>query len=118
MSEPIELPPTPPLPLPMPMQPVGYPVYLVQPSPPRGMSIASMVLGLVSILFGFTFFLPLTGLILGIIGARREPTGRGMAVTGIVLNSLILAGWVIVVLFIILVGVIGTGAALTSIPNR
>lgn len=68
---------------------------------PRGMSIASMVLGLVSIVTGFTFVVPIVGLVLGIVGLRREPAGRGMAIAGLILNGLMLVGWILVVLFFV-----------------
>jgi hypothetical protein len=51
----------------------------------NGMAVAALVLGLVSILFG-----PCTGLIgliLGVIGLRK-PSGKGMAVTGLLLGGL------------------------------
>ena len=60
-------------------------------APPRGLSIASLVIGLVSILLGFSLIVPLAGLILGILGAKREPAGKGMAIAGIVINAIILA---------------------------
>jgi hypothetical protein len=84
---------------------VGY-----QPGPPKGLSVTSMVLGLVSIVLGFTFLVPLVGFVLGIIGVRREPAGRGMAITGLVLNGLFVIGWALVIIFVF---VIGIGAATT-----
>lgn len=67
---------------------------LVQaPSQPKGMSIASMVIGLVNVLMGWTIILPIIGLIFGIVGLRKEPAGRGMAITGIVLSGVIVAFW-------------------------
>ncbi|MGO2004495.1 MULTISPECIES: DUF4190 domain-containing protein [Micrococcaceae] len=72
--------------------------------PPRGMSIASMVLGLVSILAGFTGIVPIVGLVLGIIGLRREPAGRGMAIAGIIINSLTLLGWLLLIIFVVAIG--------------
>ena len=60
-------------------------------APPRGLSIASLVIGLVSIVLGYTFVLPIVGLILGVLGLKREPAGRGMAIAGIVINAIILA---------------------------
>lgn len=85
---------------------VGY-----QPGPPKGLSVTSMILGLVSILFGFTFLVPVVGLILGIVGLRKEPAGRGMAIAGLVLNGLFVLGWALVIIFVF---VIGIGAATTS----
>ena len=95
-------------------QPVyPMPAYLVPP-PPKGLSIASMVLALVSILAGFTFLVPIAALILGIIGLRKEPAGRGMALTGVILSSLILLVWAIIVVVFIVLGFSIFGIALTS----
>jgi hypothetical protein len=124
MSEPqsdnwrAEVPPTP-RPAQQPNQTQQYPhlpptqhvVVGYQPGPPKGMSVTSMVLGLVSIVLGFTFLVPVVGFILGIVGLRREPAGRGMAITGLVLNGLFVVGWALVIVFVF---VIGIGAATTS----
>jgi len=78
-------------------------------SPPRGLSIASLVLGVVSLFFGFTFAVPVIGVILGWIGLRREPAGRGFALAGVWINGLILAFWIvttIVVIFAVIAGAI------------
>ena len=61
----------------------------------RGFSIASLVLGLVSIVASSTFFVPIAGLVLGILALKREPASRTMAIWGIVLNSVMLAGTVL-----------------------
>src|SRR5690606_30926914 len=62
-------------------------VYVVQ-AQPKGFSVTALVLALVSIVFGFTLILPLAALIFGIIGAKKEPAGRGMAIVGIVIGAL------------------------------
>ncbi|BDI23828.1 DUF4190 domain-containing protein [Herbiconiux sp. L3-i23] len=60
----------------------GQPQY----QPPRGLSIASMVLGIVGLVAGwFLLGVPsIVGVILGHMGLRREPAGRPFAVTGLV----------------------------------
>lgn len=58
----------------------------------RGFSISSLVLGLVSIVASYTFFVPVVGLVLGIMALQREPASRTMAIWGIVLNAVMLAG--------------------------
>lgn len=63
---------------------------------PKGFSIASLVLGLVSIVAGFTFFVPVIGLVLGVLALKREPASRTMAIWGVVLNAVMLAGAVLV----------------------
>lgn len=62
----------------------------------RGFSIASLVLGLVSIAASATFFVPVVGLVLGVMALKREPASRTMAIWGIVLNGVMLAGAVLV----------------------
>ena len=62
----------------------------------RGFSVASLVLGLVSIVASSTFFVPIIGLVLGIMALSREPNTRTMAIWGIVLNAVMLAGTMLV----------------------
>ncbi|WP_448809544.1 hypothetical protein [Agromyces bauzanensis] len=79
-----------------PQAPFGEPnPYAAAPAPAeetRGFSIASLVLGLVSIVASSTFFVPAAGLVLGIMALNREPASRTMAIWGIVLNAVMLAG--------------------------
>lgn len=67
-------------------------------APTQWLSISALVLGIVSIFAGWTFVVPAAGLVLGILALKREPTGRTMAIWGIVLNSVLLAGGVLVAL--------------------
>ncbi len=106
------------------MQPYAQPYAPVYPapypypaSPPKGLSISSMVIGLVSLFFGFTFVLPVVGFVLGLMGLRREPAGRGMAITGVVLNGLFLLGWAaLVLLWVFVMGglLAGVGSAAST----
>jgi len=84
-------------------QPGGQPTAqpAVQPTAlplaePRAFGIASLVLGLVSIVAGFTFFVPIVGVVLGVLALKREPASRTMAIWGIVLNAVMLAGALLV----------------------
>jgi hypothetical protein len=84
----------------------GAPAYAA--APPTGLSITSFVLGLVSIFFGFIFFVPLVGLVLGILAVKKEPTARGFAIAGIWINAVMLGLVVLgVVVIVILVAVFG-----------
>ncbi|MBD8467914.1 MULTISPECIES: DUF4190 domain-containing protein [unclassified Plantibacter] len=106
------------------MQPYAQPYAPVYPapypypaSPPKGLSISSMVIGLVSLFFGFTFVLPVVGFVLGLMGLRREPAGRAMAITGVVLNGLFLLGWAaLVLLWVFVMGglLAGVGSAAST----
>ena len=84
--------------------------------PPRGLSIASMVIGIVSLLFAwFTVVIPLVGLILGVVGLRREPAGRGFALTGIWLNAILLGITVIAIVAFLAIFLVAGAAALPFI---
>jgi hypothetical protein len=72
------------------------------------------VLGLVSLVLFWTVVCPIVGLILGIVGVRREPAGRGFAITGLVLNGLLLLIPVAVILFLLAAGTTVAGVAATS----
>ena len=90
-----------------PQQPVAdqsnpYAAYSGPVAESRGFSIASLVLGLVSIVASYTLVVPAAGLVLGIMALKREPASRTMAIWGIVLNAVMLGGAVLV----------GIGAAL------
>lgn len=56
------------------------------------LAISSLVLGVVSIALGWTFLAPIAGLVVGILALGREPHNRTMAIWGIVLNAVVLAG--------------------------
>lgn len=65
-----------------------------------GLSVASMVLGIVSIVTWCAWFISIPcsilALIFGILGVKKP--GKGMAITGIVTGSIVLAIWVLVFL--------------------
>jgi hypothetical protein len=61
----------------------------------RPLSIISLVIGLASIVFGQTFFLPIAGIVLGFLGYRSEPQGRAFSVWGIVIGFVAIFGWII-----------------------
>ena len=61
----------------------------------RTLSTLSLVGGIVSIVFGQAFLIPIAAIILGVLGYRQEPTGRPFAVWGIVLSGIALFGWLI-----------------------
>ena len=64
---------------------------------------------MISIVAGFSVILPLVGVVLGIMGLKREPKARGMAIAGIWINGVILT-LVFIGLLIALVALIGFGA--------
>lgn len=81
-------------------------------APARTLSITSFALGLASIFFGWTFLAPIAGIVVGALALGREPQGRTLAIWGIVLNAVMLAG----ILIGILVAVVGFGVGLAFLP--
>jgi hypothetical protein len=61
------------------------------------MAIVSLIIGILSLCLGWTFILPIIGLVLGFLG--RASAQRTMATIGIVLNILALVGNLIFIFF-------------------
>ena len=64
-------------------------------APERTLSTLALIAGIVSIVFGQTFFVPIAAIVLGVLGYQRELAGRAFAVWGIVLGAVALFGWVL-----------------------
>ena len=81
-------------------------------SPRTGLGTASLVLGVCSLLAGWTFLAPVIGLVLGIVSRGREPLARGRAGWGVLLNLAALAVWVLLVVLLLVHGAVAlwTGA--------
>ncbi|QTF73760.1 DUF4190 domain-containing protein [Arthrobacter woluwensis] len=76
-----------------PAQAYGQPYYPgLGPSEPKGMSITALVLGIVGVISGGWFILPqILAVVFGHIGLKKEPSVKGMAITGLVLGYLMVA---------------------------
>lgn len=92
----------------------GYPAPGMAPQPPMmigppkapGISIAALVLGIVSVCVPYVNFVTMIlAIVFGVIGinkANRDPTtvgGKGMAIAGLVLGIIAAAFWLIVFIF-------------------
>ena len=60
-----------------------------------GKGTASLLLGICSLLAGWTLVAPVLGLILGFMSRGDEPFARGRAGWGILLNLLAMLGWIL-----------------------
>ncbi len=60
-----------------------------------GKGTASLLLGICSLLAGWTLIAPVLGLILGVMSRGDEPFARGRAGWGILLNLFAMLGWII-----------------------
>jgi hypothetical protein len=63
------------------------------PAEPKSLSIASMVCGIASVMLGWFLLPQIAAIITGHLALRREPTGKGMSITGLVLGYLCLLGY-------------------------
>ncbi|MGO4189450.1 DUF4190 domain-containing protein [Pseudarthrobacter sp. TAF60_1] len=74
--------------------PYGQPAYYGMPAAqPKGLSITSMVCGISSVLLGWFLLPQLAAIITGHLALGREPSGKGMSITGLVLGYLCLLGY-------------------------
>ncbi len=87
------------------------------PAEPRGLSIAALILGSAAVFTGGLLILPqLLAVVFGHLALRREPAGRPLALTGLIMGYvMLLVGLLLVVGFILLVA-LGTAASVTTGP--
>lgn len=76
------------------------------------LALTSFMLGIASIVFGWTFVAPLTGIILGSIALRRRADDRKLALWGVWLNGIMLALTVLALLAVLAL----VGFGLLAIP--
>ena len=74
-----------------------------------GKGTASLLLGICSLLAGWTLIAPILGMILGVSSRGSEPFARGRAGWGIFLNLIAMLGWIIAVVAVVAAGA-GTAA--------
>ncbi|WP_336652178.1 MULTISPECIES: DUF4190 domain-containing protein [unclassified Leucobacter] len=78
----------------------------------RTFAITSFVLGIASVVSGWTFIAPITGLVFGVLALRRKTGERTLALWGVWLNAAMLALTALAVL--VIVALLGFG--LLTIP--
>lgn len=102
--------------------PVAYPM---QPAQTSGLAVTSMIMGIISLLGGTVLLLPpLFAVIFGHIAAgtcSKNPmiAGKGMAIAGLVMGWICLAGWIVLFLFfggIAALGIMGAAASSVAQP--
>ncbi|NUP59565.1 MAG: DUF4190 domain-containing protein [Pseudarthrobacter sp.] len=71
----------------------GEPTRYGHPAGPKTLSIASMVCGIASVIMGWLMIPQLAAIITGHLALRREPSGKGLSIAGLVLGYLCLLGW-------------------------
>jgi hypothetical protein len=63
------------------------------PPEPKTLSIASMVCGIASVIMGWILLPQIAAIVTGHLALKREPAGKGMSITGLVLGYLCLLGY-------------------------
>ena len=71
----------------------GQASYYGSQAEPKTLSIASMVCGIASVIMGWLILPQLAAIITGHLALRREPSGKGMSISGLVLGYLCLLGY-------------------------
>ncbi|WP_022905519.1 hypothetical protein [Curtobacterium sp. B18] len=79
-----------------------------------GLGTASLVLGICSLLAGWTFVAPIVGLCLGVASRSREPFARGRAGWGILLNLVALAVWILLLALFVVGGAFAVWTGVTQ----
>ncbi|PPG05327.1 MULTISPECIES: DUF4190 domain-containing protein [unclassified Rathayibacter] len=92
----------------------AVPPAALAPAPSTPFSLTSLILGVTSVFFGLTVIAPAAGLVFGILGLRREPSGRTLSIWGIVLNSVMLGLVLLFAIAVLVVVVLVPLAALAS----
>lgn len=95
-----------------PASPYGQPSYYGMAAEPKNLSIASMCCG-IAVFVGFGFFLlpQVAAVILGHMALRREPSGRGFAIAGLVMGYI---GIALTILVIVVFALLLAGLSTTS----
>jgi hypothetical protein len=93
--------------------------YQGQPRTTSGLAVASMIIGILSVLGAWVFLIPpLLAVIfghssLGSCNKNPQLDGKGMAIAGLVMGWLCLTGWILFILFfggLAILGAIGAAA--------
>lgn len=84
----------------------SVPPHTVAAAPSTPFSLTSLILGVTSVFFGLTVIAPVAGLVFGVLGLRREPTGRTLAIWGIVLNAVMIGLVGLFLAFLIFAGLL------------
>ena len=85
--------------------------YYGMPAEPKALSIASMVCGIASVILGWFLLPQVAAIVTGHLALRREPSGKGMSITGLVLGYLCLLGYGAFWVFVIVAAAMyGTGS--------
>jgi len=94
--------------------------YGGQPTKTSGLAVTAMIMGILSVIGGAIFFLPpLLAIIFGHVAVascskNRGLGGKGMAIAGLVMGWICMAGWIVIFLFFGGLAAIGIGAGAAS----
>ena len=83
----------------------NQPMYYTPQAQPKGLSIAALVLGIVSVVtFGFMLVPQVLAIVFGHIALGKEPAGRSMALAGLIMGYAVTGIWCLLLFIGILAG--------------
>ncbi len=83
----------------------------------NGFAITSLILGIVSLVFCWIWFgglLPILGIVFGILGIKKGPNGKGMAIAGLVMSIVALVIMAIIAVIVVVAIIAGSASSGTS----
>lgn len=95
-------------------QPYQYPQYQEQPESGKNFAIASLVLGILSLVCCGSFIFSVLGVIFGVISRQRQKENNGMATAGLVLSIIGIVFSIIGIIFAVSTGFLADYLASTS----
>lgn len=78
-----------------------YPQYQETPEPGKNFAIASLVLGIVTLVCCGNIITAVLGVIFGIISKQRQKENNGMATAGLIISIVGIVLWIIAIVFLI-----------------
>lgn len=78
-----------------------YPAYVESQDDSNGMGVASLVMGIISLVCCSSFIFSVLGIVFGVISLSRKKTNNGIAIAGVILSAVsIIIGIVIICVFV------------------
>jgi glycerol-3-phosphate acyltransferase PlsY len=95
-------------------QPAAQPAAAPAPaSNTNGMAVASLVLGIVSLLTSWLWFMglvPILGIVFGVLGMKKEE-GKGMAIAGLIISIIAIVIMLIFFVFFMILLIAGSASS-------
>lgn len=74
-----------------------YPTYVETQDDSNGMGVASLVMGIISLVCCGSFIFSILGIVFGIVSLSRKKTNNGMAIAGIIMSAISIVIGIIII---------------------